>query len=125
MTRASSWIAALVLAAAGFAVWAAFSLPMMTGRPAIREAWDSDSYWTFGLPVLLALVLAAGFAARLSPAILAAFAVGGHFLGIVLIAKPGTDLSLLPLSAAFIGVPMFIVALGVAWIGRWVREAVE
>ena len=45
-------IAGLLLAAAGFAVWAVFSgLPLMTGGRGIREAWDTELYWIIGVPL--------------------------------------------------------------------------
>jgi hypothetical protein len=126
MTRALlPWIAAPVLAAAGFALWAAFALSLTTGRADLHEAWDSDAYWSFGLPLFLAAMLAAGFVVRGRPALLAAFAVAGHFLGMLLLAKPGTSLGLLPLSFAFIGLPMFLALAAAAWVGARVRELVK
>ncbi|MGC4050151.1 MAG: hypothetical protein QM757_12270 [Paludibaculum sp.] len=35
-----------------------------------REAWDVSSYWTVGLPVLLAAALVFGFAARQAPVLI-------------------------------------------------------
>ncbi len=57
--------AAALLAVVGFAVWAVFStLPLLTGAPGIREAWDTNAYWSLGLPVLMLSVAAAGVSAR-------------------------------------------------------------
>jgi len=122
MGRMSSWVGSLVLAAAGFMTWAVYSLPLLTGRAAIREAWDDSYYWSVGLPVLVALLLIAGALTRVQPWLLAVAAVAGHFLGMLVIARPGTDLGLLPLTVLFIGAPMFLVFTGAAWVGGWVRE---
>jgi len=122
MGRVPSWVGSLVLAGAGFMTWAVYSLPLLTGRASIREAWDDSSYWSVGLPVLLALVATAGALTQARPWMLAAATVGGHFLGILVIARPGSDLGLLPLTMLFIGAPMFLVFTGAAWVGGWVRE---
>ena len=122
MGRMSSWVGSLVLAAAGFMTWAVYSLPLLTGRAAIREAWDDSYYWSVGLPVLVALLLIAGALTRVQPWLLGVAAVAGHFLGMLVIARPGTDLGLLPLTVLFIGAPMFLVFTGAAWVGGWVRE---
>jgi len=122
MGRISSWVGSLALASAGFMTWAVYSLPLLTGRTSIREAWDDSSYWSIGLPVLLALVVIAGALTQARPWLLAIAAVAGHFLGLLVIARPGTDLGLLPLTVLFIGAPMFLVFTGAAWVGGWVRE---
>jgi len=125
MGRLPSWPGALALAAAGFMTWAVYSLPMLTGRAAIREAWDTGGYWSIGMPVLLALVLIAGALTQARPWLLAAATVAGHVLGMLLIAKPGTGFGLLPLTFAFIYLPMFLVFAAVAWLGGWVRGMVK
>jgi hypothetical protein len=116
--------AAALLAAEGFAVWAVFStLPLLTGAPGIREAWDTNAYWSLGLPVLMLSVAAAGAFAPDSPWKLAAWAVAGHFLGVLLITKSGTGFGLLPLTLVFVGLPMFGVLAGFGWAGRGLRRA--
>jgi len=116
--------AAALLAAEGFAVWAVFStLPLLTGAPGIREAWDTNAYWSLGLPVLMLSVAAAGALSAESPWRLAAGAVAGHFLGVLLIAKSGTGFGLLPLTLVFVGVPMFGIFAGFGWAGRGLRRA--
>ena len=57
MTQA--WTIRSLTALAGFAVWTLFSLPMVTGRAGIREAWDTSAYWHVGVPLLLLLAAAA------------------------------------------------------------------
>ena len=116
--------AAALLAVEGFAVWAVFStLPLLTGAAGIREAWDTNAYWSLGLPVLMLSVAAAGAFAPNSPWKLAAWAVAGHFLGVLLIAKSGTSFALLPLTLVFVGLPLFGVLAGFGWAGRGLRRA--
>ena len=115
--------AASLLAAEGFAVWAVFStLPLLAGGAGIREAWDTNVYWSLGLPLLMVSVAAAGALTQASPWRLAAAAVAGHFLGVVLIAKAGTGFGLLPLTVTLIGLPMFALLAGFGWAGRWLRH---
>jgi len=73
-----------------------------------REAWDSDSYWSIGLPVMLLAPLFCGFFARQRP-VLVGYA---PFLGqlIAMLAKTGGG-SMLPLGVILMG---FIGAVGVA-----------
>jgi hypothetical protein len=116
-------IAAAILAIESFAIWAAFSaVPFITGRPGIREAWDTSAYWRAGVPLLVVSVALAGFLSRDKPMALAAWTVAGHFLGILLIAKPGSDLGLLPLALVFIGAPAFGIFTGVAWLAGRLRR---
>src|SRR5690606_41477866 len=44
-----------ILACAGFAVWALFSLLPAIAGYGIREGWDTPLYWVVGLPLLLVL----------------------------------------------------------------------
>ena len=85
-----TWVTRLVVAAAGFAVWALYSLPLLTGRSGIREAWDSPVYWKMGIPLLLLLVAAAGTISEDVPWKLALSTLAGHFLAVVLIKPPKT-----------------------------------
>jgi hypothetical protein len=118
--------ATLLLAAEGFAVWTLFStLPLLAEAPAIREAWDTNAYWSLGLPVLMLSVAAAGALSAESPWRLAAGAVAGHFLGALLIVKSGTSFALVPLTLVFVGLPMFGVLAGFGWAGRGVRRLVQ
>jgi hypothetical protein len=115
-------ITGLLLAAASFAVWAVFStLPLFTGGRGIREAWDTQSYWLVGVPLLLLSVTAAGFATKEAPWRLALWPIAGHFLAMLIVAKPGTDLGLIPVALIFIGLPAFGVFTGLAYFGRRLR----
>jgi hypothetical protein len=114
--------AGLFLAAAGFAVWAVFStLPLFTSGRGIREAWDTESYWLIGVPLLLLSVAAAGFATKEAPWKLALWPIAGHFLAMLIVSKPGTDLGLLPVALIVIGLPAFGVFTGLASLGRRLR----
>ena len=97
-------------------------MPAVTGRPGIREAWDTNAYWTQGVPLLLAAVAAAGFIARDKPWALAAWTVIGHFVGLLTIRKTGSDFGLLPLALVFIGAPAFGLFTGVAWLASLLRR---
>jgi hypothetical protein len=118
-------IAGLILAVSAIAVWAGFSaLPVFMGGRGIREAWDTQLYWIVGVPLLLLAVTAAGFATREAPWKLALWPIAGHFVGMLLVSPPGTDLGLLPLALIFIGLPAFAAFIGVAYVGRMLARAV-
>lgn len=118
-------ILGLALAAEAFAVWALFALPRFTGRAAIREAWDSEAYWLYGMPALLASLVIAGALARQTPPwLLALYAAAGHALATAIIAKSGADLGLLPLAVMFVGAPLFALFAACAWVGRWIGRRV-
>ena len=117
-------IAGLLLAAAGFAVWAVFSgLPLMMGGRGIREAWDTELYWIVGVPLLLLAVMAAGYATREAPWKLALWPIAGHFVAMLLVSPAGTDLGLLTVALIFIGLPAFAAFIGVAYVGRKLARA--
>jgi len=112
----------LLLAAEAFAIWAFFSaMLLLSGHARIREAWDTRSYWVIGVPLLVLSLAAAGYASKDEPWKLALWTVAGHFLGVLLVSKRGTDLGLLPLALVLIGLPAFGVFTLAAFIGRWLR----
>jgi hypothetical protein len=115
--------AGFILAAEGFALWAFFSLlPLWSGGRGIREAWDTEFYWMFGVPLLLLSVAAAGFLSREPPWRLALWPIAGHALAMAIVSKPGTDLGLLPLAIVLIGLPAFALFVGAAALGRALRR---
>lgn len=118
-------ITGLLLAAEAFAVWAVFALPRFTGRKAIIEAWDSEPYWSIGIPLLLASLALAGVLSRKPVWLLALYATAGHALAVALIAKEGTGLGLLPLAAVLVGVPLFALFAAAAWLGRKLRGVIK
>ena len=112
------------LALAGFTVWTVFSLlPGLTrasGAFRIREAWDTGAFWLIGVPLLL---LAQGIVAALHQEKIfrdPLYTLGGLFAAMLLIHPAGNDLGLLPLAMIFIGVPSYVVLLGVGAIGRMI-----
>jgi hypothetical protein len=115
------WVSRLVVAVAGFAVWTLFSMQLFTGRSGIHEAWDFPAYWKIGVPLLLLLVAGVGYLSEDAPRTLALWTLAGHFLGVVLIKQPTTDLGLLPLSLILLGLPGFAAFAGAAWFGQSLR----
>lgn len=96
--RTILWLCIATAAASGIAV------ELMIGQIGHRrEAWDSSSYWSVGLPLMIAAALLFGFLARRSPlaigyapfagqlAAMAAKAGGGAMIipGILLLAALG------------------------------------
>jgi hypothetical protein len=111
-----------LVAAEAFGIWTLFALPLFGGRATMGEAWDTPAYWQFGIPVLLLSLVAAGYLSDEKPWKLALWTVTGHVLGMILFNKPGTDLGLLPLSLAFIGLPMFVALTVLAYVGRAIKR---
>jgi hypothetical protein len=112
----------ITLAAGGFALWAVFALlPALVAGGRVREAWDTELYWIVGVPLMLIALVAAGWRSQEALWKLALWPIAGHALGMVLIHQAGTSLGLLPLAILFIGLPMFLLFLLAAWIGRRVR----
>jgi hypothetical protein len=104
--------ARVVSFAAGFLVWAGFSL-----AGGIHEAWDSAGWWVIGLPLL---GLVAGLCGYLAPERVwrwPLFIVAGQLLGMLIVHPPGTGLGLLPLALVLIGVPLLLVLTILAIIG--------
>ena len=110
----------MLLAAAGFGIWALFSLvPVMAGS-SLREAWDMAPYWIFGVPMLLALHGWAGAHFDSGAWRLPFWAVGGHILAMMLIHPTGTGLGLLPAAVVLIGIPMYVVLFLATMTGRMI-----
>jgi hypothetical protein len=119
------WYLRALAALGAFAVWTALSIPLFTGRAGIREAWDSPSYWSRGIPLLLLLLVAAGWASKDVPWKLALSAVAGHFLAVVLVRQPTADFGMLPLSLVLLGVPGLGAFTLAAWLGQEVRQLLK
>jgi hypothetical protein len=120
-----AWTIRSLTAMAGFAVWTLFSIPLLTGRPGIREAWDFPPYWQKGVPLLLLLAAAAGYFSKDVPWKLALWAVSGHFLGVVLVKQPTVDLGLLPLSLLLPGLPGLCALTLAVWLGQQGRRLAQ
>ena len=123
MTQA--WTIRSLTALAGFAVWTLFSLPMVTGRAGIREAWDTSAYWHVGVPLLLLLAAAAGYFSRDVPWKLALWAVAGHFLAVALVKQPTADFGLLPLSLLLLGLPGLGILTLAIWLAQQGRQLIQ
>jgi hypothetical protein len=121
-----SLIKGMALAALGFAVWCVFALPVFTGAGHIREAWDTGPYWSYGFPLLLAVLLIDGAmtapAPGRAPWQLALYAAFGHALAAATVVSSGTDFNLAPLTVVFVGLPMFAVLFACAALGRLLRR---
>lgn len=118
--NARSNVAAIVAAAAGFAVWAVLSLAagrVYDGAFMVREAWDTSAYFVVGLPILLA---GAGVAGWLRPDRVwrwALLVVAGQAVAMALIHPPGSGLGLVPIAIVFIGLPLALVLTIAAIVG--------
>jgi hypothetical protein len=121
-----SWLAGLMLALLGFAVWTAFSLLPGLTQPTepfrIREAWDTALFWRVGVPLML-LAQAVGGAAvsgrlRWQPL----WMLAGLFAGVLLVHRGGGDLGLFPLAVILIGAPANLGLLAAAAVGRAAGE---
>jgi len=90
----SFWISVAVVAAVGVAV------ELGVGKPG-REAWDSEQYWSTGLPAMLAAAFVVSFISRQQPWIIgyAPFAAQAATM-----AAESGDYSLLPLGLILMGV---------------------
>ena len=121
-----SWLAGLMLALIGFAVWTLFSLwPWLMNSHApfrIREAWDTDLFWQAGVPVMMLAQLAG---VVLSDGRISWQPFGmlcGFFAGVLLVHPPGGDLGMLPIAVILIGAPAYLALLAVAAVGRTFRR---
>jgi hypothetical protein len=108
----------------GFLGWTVFALlpgfeGSAAGRPfRIREAWDTVPYFAVGLPVMFAVQAAAAYFDSAHPLRGPLWLIGGHALGIALVHPAGTSLGLLPLAILFVGLPLYVLFVVAALIGR-------
>ena len=101
-----------VLPAVALALAAGVAVELYVGKPG-REAWDSNQYWTIGLPVMFATAFAGGFLARAQ-----AWVIGyAPFVGqaITMAAESG-EFGLLPLGLILMGV-VGLPGVGLALLG--------
>jgi hypothetical protein len=112
--------ARIVLLLAGFALWALTSaLPL---SEAVREGWDRPVYFQIGLPIVLAVQLVVAIVSDERMTVAPLFVLLGHVVAMVFIHPEGTGLGLLPLAVIFVGVPLYVVLLAAAFIGRMIRR---
>lgn len=105
------WLSVAVVAAVGIAV------ELGVGKPG-REAWDSEQYWSAGLPAMLAAAFVVGFIAKQQPWIVgyAPFAAQA-----VTMAAESGEFSMLPLGLILLGViglSGVIAAFSGAYLGK-------
>jgi hypothetical protein len=115
------------LALTGFAVWTVFSLlPSQPGAAMwIREAWDAGGFWAIGVPVMLIAQALAGFLNGAGLKYQPLWTLGGLFMAVLLIRRPGGDIGLLPLALLFVGLPLYGVLLAFGGLGRWLGNALR
>lgn len=106
--------------AVGFLLWAGFALFPDGGG--LREAWDRDLYWQAGVPLLVIVQAALAIASPERPVTQPLWALAGHLAGIFIVHEPGTGFGLLPLSLAFVGIPLYVVLLCAVLAGRAARR---
>jgi hypothetical protein len=98
----------LASAIGGAAIWIAISAA--TGR---REAWDSDLYFTLGIPAVCVLSLVLGFAEPTRPWRWGVLPLAGQFAWMLVTAGPGNVLPLGVIMFGILSVPSVITA----WLG--------
>ncbi len=84
----------------------------MCGKPG-REAWDSEQYWTIGLPAMLAVAFVGGFIARAQPWVIGYAPFAGQAVGM---AVESGEFGLLPLGMILMGV-VGLPGVGLAFLG--------
>lgn len=88
----------------------------------MREAWDSDAYFTIGLAVMAIGAATAGVVAPSGVWRWPIWIVAGHGLAMALIHPPVTSLGLLPLTVVFAGLPLVLLLIIPAIIGAIVAR---
>jgi hypothetical protein len=109
----------ILLAATGLLVWTGLSIWGGVGSPEgfrLREAWDTNAYFTIGIPIMALAVAAASFVRPRRIWRWPLWLVAGHQLGVLLIGlgmQSGLSLILLTLIlaillAAFFAIPALL-----------------
>ena len=111
--------ARVVLFLAGFALWALTSMLPMT--EALREGWDRPAYWQIGLPLVFALQAVVAIVSQERITLAPLSVLLGNAVAMLFIANAGS-IGLLPLAVVFVGVPLYLMLLVAAFIGRMVRR---
>ena len=112
--------ARLVLFVAGFALWALTSALPLT--EATREGWDRPVYWQIGLPLVFAVQIVVAIVSKERITLAPLWVLLGHVVAMLFIARADSDFGLLPLAVLFVGVPLYLVLLVVAFIGQMIRR---
>jgi hypothetical protein len=117
MNRAAS---RTLLFVTGFALWALTSALPFTG--VIREGWDRPVYWQVALPLVVAVQVITAVFSHERITIAPLWVLLGHAVAMLFIGPSGAGLGLLPLSIIFVGVPLYLILLLAAYVGRMVRR---
>lgn len=107
-----------VLFITGFALWALTSSLPLTDP--VREGWDRPVYWQVGLPIVFAVQVVVAILSKEKITLAPLWALLGHVIAMLFIARSGTGIGLLPVPVLFVGVPLYLLLLG-AFIGQMVR----
>ena len=83
-----------------------------------RESWDSPSYWTFGVPAMIAGALVCGFLARRSRVSIGYAPFLGQLLTMVVRTGGGSMLPLGIIFSGFIGLSGVAAAFAGAFLGK-------
>ena len=114
--------ARIVLFAAGFALWALTSALPLT--EAVREGWDRPVYWQIGLPLVLVAQIGIAIVSKEKITLAPLWVLLGHTVAMLFVARADSSLGLLPLSVLFVGVPLYLLLLAAAFIGRMVGRLI-
>jgi hypothetical protein len=106
-----SWVA--ISASVGVAVEI-----IITAIEQRRESWDSPSYWTFGVPAMIAGALVCGFLARRSRVSIGYAPFLGQLLTMVVRTGGGSMLPLGIIFSGFIGLSGVAAAFAGASLGK-------
>ena len=112
--------ARIVLFATGFALWALTSALPLT--EAVREGWDRPVYWQIGLPLVFAVQIAVAIVSQEKITLAPLWVLLGHTVAMLFVARADSSLGLLPLSVLFVGVPLYLLLLAAAFVGRMLRR---
>lgn len=112
--------ARIVLFLAGFALWALTSALPLT--EAVREGWDRPVYWQIGLPLVFAVQIAVAIVSQEKITLAPLWVLLGHTVAMLFVARADSSLGLLPLSVLFVGVPLYLLLLAAAFVGRMLRR---
>jgi hypothetical protein len=119
----------LALLTIGFLGWTVFALlPGFEGHAAgrpfrIREAWDTVPYFAVGLPIMFVVQAIVAYLDSAHPLRGPLWLIGGHALGVALVHPANTGLGLLPLAILFVGVPLYVLFVVAALVGRGLARA--
>ena len=87
----------------------------------VVEGWDRAVYWQIGLPLVFAAQIAVAIVSQERITLAPLWVLLGHTVAMLFVARDAS-LGLLPLSVLFVGVPLYLILLAAAFIGRMLRR---